>query len=476
MSKNLAKSLPPMPDERPDIRKIMTEIRERVREDLEKNRDKRTPFRPKAADFDTSPQARAGELLNSEELRYLNQNYAYSWSARLNLDSISSHRPGILGRAIVKVKRKLLCILWDNLLKDYFESEKEYQANLVRYLNHVSKYVDSRDAANFWELIRKIDYDVQKALDRIERINDEQTASMRSSERRAHDTLDGALGNIRENLARLNTFASQSEDKLKTLESVARGVESVVARASRKEAPSGETVEFSSDQSYVLLENRYRGGEEDISERLSIYPVIFKGAKAPILEIGPGRGELQILFRNAGIPSYGIDFDEAMVEAAKKKGVDARYGDGIAHLRGLPDRSIGGVIAIQVVEHLTWGQLKELFDLCSKKVVVGGKVVFETINPRSLLALSSNYFRDPTHVWPLHPDTLSYSMTLSGLRISEVRDLSPVPDEAQLRKVPVEEYMTPKWTYTVETINRNLEQLNQLLYGYQDYCVVAEVV
>ena len=107
---------------------------------------------------------------------------------------------------------------------------------------------------------------------------------------------------------------------------------------------------------------------------------------------------------------------------------------------------------------------------------MGGRVIFETINPRSLLALSSNYFRDLTHVWPLHPDTLSYAMNLAGLQVREVKYLSPVSEEAQLRPVAVEEYMTPRWALAVERLNSNFEQLNELLYGYQDYCVIAEVV
>ena len=81
-----------------------------------------------------------------------------------------------------------------------------------------------------------------------------------------------------------------------------------------------------------------------------------------------------------------------------------------------------------------------------------------------------------THVWPLHPDTLEYAMTLSGLVVDEVRFLSPVADEACLRPVPVQEYMTPRWKQAVEAMNDNFQQLNELLYGHQDYCIVAECV
>jgi hypothetical protein len=168
-------------------------------------------------------------------------------------------------------------------------------------------------------------------------------------------------------------------------------------------------------------------------------------------------------------------FDPAMVEEALQHGLDVRFGDGLAHLRTLEPGSLGGLIAIQVVEHLRPEQLKELFELSKSRVARGGRVIFETINPKSLTALSSNYFRDPSHVFPLHPDTLSYGLTLAGLKVEEIKYLSPVPAEAQLKEIPAEEYLTPRWVQTLNLINHNLRQLNELLYGCQDFCIVAKV-
>lgn len=462
--------------ERPDITKVMAEIRERIAADVEAYKDTRPQFEFKEVSGSTG-QRKAGELLASEELRYLNQHYALG--PTLDLNAITSHRPGIIGKAIVKAKRKFLSLVWD-LLKGYFAAEREFNANLVRYLNESSKYIDDRDASNFWELIRKIDVDVTRALERIERINDEQMASVRSTERRVYDALDENLIGLRAAISDLNSQSVQHADKLKTLDAVARGLESIIARAaenkqvvSAQEVPEGTATD--TDYSYVLLENRYRGGEDVIKERLNIYPPYFQGVTKPVLEIGGGRGELLELFREQQIPGYCVDVDRAMVEASTAKGLDARLGDGLAHLRSLEDDSLAGVIAVQVVEHLTRQQLEELFKLCRAKVQSGGTVIFETINPRSLLALSSNYFRDMTHVWPLHPDTLEYAMTLHGLTIDAVRFLSPVPEEACLQPIEVQEYMTPRWIQTVDRMNRNFKQLNELIYGYQDYCIVARV-
>jgi 2-polyprenyl-3-methyl-5-hydroxy-6-metoxy-1,4-benzoquinol methylase len=462
-------------EERPDVLSIMAEIRKRVTQDAEAHKDKRGEFAPAQAQFDGNLARKAGELLYSEELRYLNTHYAYS--TQLDLNKITSHRPGPIGRVIVKVKQKILRIIWDSLLREYFAAEREFQANSVRFLNDVAKYFDARDAQNFWELVRKIDYDVTKALERIERINDEQTGTLRSVER----SLTDDLNKVRQSVSDLRGEIGAHETKLSTIEAVARGLEGIVNKLSyfgSTAAPKAKQVSGNENLpsfSYLLLENRYRGSEKEIETRLTPYVDLFKSAHGPVLELGPGRGELQLLLKRQGINAYGVDTDEAMVKVALEKGVDARLGDGLGHLQSLPDGSLGGVIAIQVVEHLSKAQLEELYILCTKKVMRGGKIVFETVNPQSLLALSSNYFRDPTHIWPLHPDTLSYGMTLAGLKVVEVRKLSPVPPGALLQTVPVEDYMTPRWAQTLSLLNRNFAQLNEMLYGHQDYCVIAEV-
>jgi O-antigen chain-terminating methyltransferase len=131
-------------------------------------------------------------------------------------------------------------------------------------------------------------------------------------------------------------------------------------------------------------------------------------------------------------------------------------------------------VAIQVVEHLTREQLKELCELVKRKVRPGGRIAFETINPQSLLALSSNYFRDPTHVWPMHPDTLGYMATLAGLRIIETKMLSPVAPNHLLKEIPIDSSHTPAVGDAINRINENIGQLNRLLYGFQDYCIVLE--
>ncbi len=478
-----------------DVRMLMVDIRERVKKKVGEAHDTRLPFAPQQTDSNKGPR-KAGEILHSEELRYLNQNHAYSLSA-LRPEAIVSHRP-IVGKLIVKVKRKILNFLWDGLFKPYFQSEKEFQSNLVRLLNNFAKYTDERDAFIFWDLIKKIDYDINKSLQRIERINDEQAATLINAEKRINETLNHALSKLTD----LDTDIRGVDNKLEVLESVSRGLERIVTKISEaiseaktdKDSTQREQTESKSDTkdkiatspttsptttpidySYMLLENRYRGSEDLISERLSYYVPHLKNSLGKVLEIGAGRGELQSLLKNSGVDAYGIEMDQAMVEACKDKGLNVSFGDGISHLEQLTDKSIGGVIAIQVIEHLTQDQLKRLVTACLSKIKPGGKVIFETINTESMVALASNYFRDPTHVFPLHPETMRFMLELLGLKVLSVNKLSPYGEEASLKEIEVTEFMTPRWGVTIETLNRNIRRLNKILYGHQDYCIIAEV-
>jgi 2-polyprenyl-3-methyl-5-hydroxy-6-metoxy-1,4-benzoquinol methylase len=464
----------------PDVRSLMSEIREKVKKAVGDNRDSRLPFIPQKAD-ENSAERKAGELLHSEELRFLNQNHHYPLSS-YRPDLITSHRPGV-GKVIVKIKRKILSFFWQGLFKPYFEAEREYQSHLVRLLNDMTKYIDSRDAFIFWDLIKKIDYDVNKALERIEGIADTNAAALMSTERRVTDLANKAITDT--NL--LATSIKELQSQINTVDSVSRGIEGILNRstaANKHLSPSELKIENAkldavklpeTDFSYLLLENRYRGSQEAISARMAFYPPFFKNAQGPILEIGGGRGELQLLLKESGVSSYSVDLDSGMVEAAKSQGVDARLGDGIAHLESLPDRSLGGVIACQVIEHLDQSTLKRLVQACAQKIKPGGKVIFETINTDSMVALTKNYFRDPTHVFPLHPETMRFMLDLCGLRVTEIHKLSPYSSEAELQEIQLNEFMTPRWAMAIETLNKNIRKLNSLMFGHQDYCIIAEV-
>lgn len=434
---------------RVDIERVMDEIRDRIRNDMEKHRDPRLCLSPLKAKLAGPHGIRYGDLQNAENLRQLNTRYFFEQA--LSGDHIVSHRGGVIGRLVVGIKRRIARYFRASFLEPYLQEERAFIEYLVRHLNETGRYVDARDESLRLEL---------EAL--IHRIDDEKTAGLFDIQRQ------------------LGSLAKGIESKIVEVDAMVRGLEGIVnniGRISDPSPPRAVTADSESDvpaKGYLLLENRYRGSEQEIEKRLSIYPSIFKGATLPVLEIGSGRGELQRLLKRSDVNSYGVDMDTVMVNVANASGCKTFYGDGLKHLRSLDANSIGGVVAIQVVEHLTRQQIEDLCELAKDKVVAGGRIVFETINPQSILALSSNYFRDMTHVWPVHPDTLGYMGTLAGLKLVETKMLSPVSDNHLLKEIPVDSSHTPAVADAIHRMNMNVQQMNTLLYGYQDYCVVFE--
>lgn len=430
-----------------DIRSLMAEIRERIKADVERSRDARMVRSPLAGKFVDDKGLRFGDLQQSENLRYLNVNYAFE--TKLSPNAIVTHRKGFLGTLIVKLKRKFALFLRNGMFSEYLIGERLFIEHLVRHLNDTGRYIDARDE-NMEQLLRRLD--------------DEKVNAIFSVQRQIGEIVQGF------------------EQRLATVDAMVRGLEGIVNNVNKythpyppaadEALPTGDGTAPS--MSYLLLENRFRGSEGEIERRLRLYPEIFRASRGPVLEIGSGRGELQRLFREARIDSYGVDLDVVMVNVANANGCKTVYGDGIAHLRSLEDRSLGGLVAIQVVEHLLRDQLQELCELAKRKVIAGGRIAFETINPKSLLALSSNYFRDPTHVWPMHPDTLGYMATLAGLKIIETKMLSPVSPNHLLQEIPNDPTYNAAMSDAVRRLNENIHQLNRLLYGYQDYCLVLE--
>ena len=405
-------------------------------------------------------------LLHSSELAYLNAQHDFPLKQKARQKSFPFAG---LGRKILVKVRKLL-------LSDYLRDQQEYQAQLVRFLNRLSKEQDPLH---------------NSSSEQIAQIRDELSGTLHSWEK---EKLGKNLALLSSRLDELERSFQRQEQQTKTLNTLVSGLEQILSRIDKKIADGGdwqstageETTTTNSQKSalssskgfgydYLLFEHRFRGSEEEIKKRMAVYPPLFEGAAGPILEIGSGRGELLSLFAEKGIKAYGVEINRAMKEHAKEQGLDARLGDGISHLSRLANSTLGGVIATQVVEHLEDGQLRKFLELCAEKVKTSGLVVLETINTESIVALAQHYFRDPTHVWPLHPDTLSRYAELAGLRVKEVRKLQAFPKEIQLQKLSANDYMTPRWSSSVEVLNDNFSKLNEVLYGFQDYCLIAEV-
>jgi SAM-dependent methyltransferase len=219
---------------------------------------------------------------------------------------------------------------------------------------------------------------------------------------------------------------------------------------------------------YVGFEHRFRGDSDVVIGRtVERYFDLLTGA-SPVLDVGCGRGEVLAALAERGVDGIGVDLDAAMVAEAKSAGVDARQGDAVAFLADARPESFGAVIAIQVVEHLPLDALLALVELSFSRLRPGGRLVFETPNPASLIVLGNSYLLDPTHVRPLHPSLLSFLVERAGF--SDVRLQFFDPAVGYHLPLIDEEACPEAWAATV---NDAFRRLNEVLFGPQDYAVVA---
>ncbi len=264
------------------------------------------------------------------------------------------------------------------------------------------------------------------------------------------------------------------ERRLRTLVSTAaaagKRAAPEVGPASLRPAPDHATAtdDVASDLfDYAGFEQRFRGDPAVILQTLEARYLDVLAASPPVLDVGCGRGELVALLRARGVDAYGIDLDPSLVAEGHAAGLDIRLGDVVSHLEGLEPGSLGAIVSTHVVEHLELDALLRFIELAASRLRPGGVFIAETPNPASLIVLGNSYILDPTHVRPLHPSLLAFLCETAGFRDVALQFYEPA-EGYWLR--PVDAPDAPEW---VAQVNAAFEQLNRVLFGPQEYAVVA---
>lgn len=354
---------------------------------------------------------------------------------------IHSHR-GLLGRLVVLFKRLLRPLvktpqqnLWDRqrtfnlIVLEHLIRNEEHRDDHRRRL----EYLEALHSEGIHEIMRHNDALFARADQKVDRYR-----------REVRDLL-GSLGSA---LAQLESAPAE-----KTPEVLGRAVE---------------------EHGYLELERRYRGTEEEILDRISVYLPWLKTipAGAPVLDLGCGRGESLALLRDQGIPGRGIDSSARMVALCRERGLDAIEGDLFATLAGLEEGSLGAVVSFHVIEHLPPASLDRLVRLAYRAIKPGGVLILETPSPLSLIVAARNFWLDPTHIRPVHPESLKLIYELAGFEPVERLDLRSFPaserlPEIDLAKVPEDQKQL------ADRVNRLRDRIDDLLFGFQDFGMVG---
>jgi SAM-dependent methyltransferase len=326
----------------------------------------------------------------------------------------------------------------------------------MQLLNHLLRY-----AKSVWSLnrtrdrVHQLEGSVRELFDVIG-LN----AELQSS-KGVFATLSNALAKQSElSLERMRIFDHKVASIAAGLDMLARSGSSPASRHELGKSSPPPELSLLLDTFYVALEARFRGDVADIGQRQSVYLPDIEQAlgrldNKMILDLGCGRGEWLSLLRSHGFEGVGVDTNEGQLAAARENGLAVHNEDALQFLRGQPEGRFAAVTAFHIVEHLPFALLAEWMLEIRRVLCPGGILIAETPNPENLIVGANTFHLDPTHTRPLPSGVLTILAETLGFEVKQIRPLHPHGDlTAALKDLP--------------------ERTAYLLYGYQDYGLIAE--
>jgi O-antigen chain-terminating methyltransferase len=365
---------------------------------------------------------------------------------------LSSGSPAVDG----SLKGRLRAFVW-RMVGPPLQAQAAFNSTLVDYLNR-----EAESRRQMTESLAGIRDAIGRELEALVRFESLLVQFLQAITAYV-DTKDRSVGgsDLRERLAR-------TEQRLLALK---RDVERASAGGDPGAAPAPAAAE---SVTYVAFEDRFRGSPEEIRRRVEVYMPFLESAP-DVVDIGCGRGELLALLRSRGVPARGVDNNPAMVDLCRAQGLEAERGDALAYLHRHADASIGGLVAIQVVEHFESGYLAKFLQAAYHKMKPGAPLILETINVACWMAFFETYIRDLTHQRPLHPDTLRYLVEASGFSSVDVRYRQPVSDVDRLDPLEPIAFAAAgdDLRRLAAAVDAHAAKLNARLFSSMDYAVVA---
>ena len=201
------------------------------------------------------------------------------------------------------------------------------------------------------------------------------------------------------------------------LKKIAKKLKSAMPSLIRPRHPQNTTefIDFTAKE-YAAFEACFRGEEADIKKRFNIYlPVVsdlLEKSETELIravDFGCGRGEWLEILNAHGVSAVGVEINDVFLNRLESKGLDAVKADLFDFLKKTADNSFHLVTAFHLVEHIAINLRVTFLREILRVLKNDGICILETPNPRNILVGSGDFYRDPTHVTPLFPDTLQFT-------------------------------------------------------------------
>lgn len=448
------------------------EIMKKIREKIQKKGIEAYPKEFSIIQNDPPIQEFYNEDSIKNDLEYINSN----WDIQNNSYLISSHRPAV-GKVLIK-GRELVHGEVRRYIAPIVQKQTIFNESTVSILNNMAGNVSSLNN-NVEQMkpitdlkIGRLKSDMDNKIEQMKLDTDNKIEQMKLD-------IDNKLEQLKSDIdsrirTQIDTFVSLTNSDIEKKSWLSNLLDRKIDAQLNNhgvEISENKKLESSEDKNsklnYFVFEERFRGSRVEIKQRQLKYLDYFKGCKS-VLDIGCGRGEFLELMKENDINAQGLDTDANMVNFCKSKELRVNLIDAISFLEQVEDNSLDGIFINQVVEHLEPDYLIKMLKMCYQKLMYGYFIIVETVNPLSFASFV-NFYIDLSHIRPVHPETLRFLFEVAGFREIELKFYAPVKDEIRLQKIQFHQEMVGREKLLIETFNRNIDILNNLLYGPQDY-------
>jgi O-antigen chain-terminating methyltransferase len=368
--------------------------------------------------------------------------------------------------------------------------ERASQADMERAFKAIDTRASQSDLTKAFEALDSLNQAVQEraSLEEAARlaasIADEVGAVWRGIEDRdrqiAQDT--SAIQSLHTQTAGLQAELKELRSKLLTLDEQIRWAEEKLRAAPGEASPSPAAapvaalptpspatgvdpeVQRKLDLAYLAFQRLFRGDENELRARLGRYQPILReaiGKELPrVLDVACGDGIFLEVLGEQGWEVSGVDINEPMVRIAHQRGIRVERADAVAFLESKGVGNYDAITALQFVEHLPPEMLYRFLAAAYGRLQPGGVLLIETINPHTLKAL--HWFHlDLSHARLVYPEMLQLLCETAGFREISWHGINPVEPHERLGRA------------AHPNDQPNVDRLNGLLYGDQDYYLIA---
>lgn len=221
---------------------------------------------------------------------------------------------------------------------------------------------------------------------------------------------------------------------------------------------------------YQRFEDRFRGSQKDIEERFAqrysrhLKEIKDQHGAIKALDLGCGRGEFLNILKSFGSTGTGVDSNREAIKRCHQMGHKVVESDILRYMKKTPSSSLNLITAFHVIEHCDPPYFFKIFTEAHRILENDGALLIETPSLYSLWASARQFYLDPTHIRPVHPQYMEFMAADCGFSEVSTLEFEEVADPRRahiLRALP-------------EAEDANLQNLDRWLYGSMDIALWAK--